>query len=113
MLYKEVEMALGISSLYSKRCLQELHPNVKVIRHPDHVPGAIRVHSNVHHCKHFVSGGVFLWAHHEKLICVDQNIAFVGGIDLCYGRWDNCEHLLADTGSVQVDECLRFIAKFT
>ena len=28
----------------------------------------------------------FLWAHHEKLVVVDQLYAFVGGIDLCYGR---------------------------
>ena len=27
-----------------------------------------------------------LQAHHEKLVVVDQSYAFVGGIDLCYGR---------------------------
>lgn len=31
LLYKEVEMALGINSLYSKRALQSKHPNIKVI----------------------------------------------------------------------------------
>ena len=56
-----------------------------MIRHPDHNLG----------------GGTFLWAHHEKLICIDQNIAFVGGLDLCYGRWDHCCHPLTDHGSVQ------------
>lgn len=30
MLYKEVELALGISSGYSKRTLLHLHPNIKV-----------------------------------------------------------------------------------
>lgn len=30
MLYKEVELALGINSGYSKRTLMHLHPNVKV-----------------------------------------------------------------------------------
>ena len=39
----------------------------------------------------------YLWAHHEKLVIVDQKIAFVGGIDLCYGRWDNSKHKLTDT----------------
>ncbi|KAJ0059938.1 hypothetical protein NL108_015863 [Boleophthalmus pectinirostris] len=83
MLYKEVEMALGINSQYSKRTLVRLHPNIKVIRHPDHV-----------------SSAVYLWAHHEKIIVIDQSVAFVGGIDLAYGRWDDTEHRLTDVGSV-------------
>uniref|UniRef100_A0A672HH91 Phospholipase n=1 Tax=Salarias fasciatus TaxID=181472 RepID=A0A672HH91_SALFA len=83
MLYKEVELALGINSGYSKRTLHRLHPNIKVMRHPDHV-----------------SSAVYLWAHHEKIIVVDQSVAFVGGIDLAYGRWDDREHRLTDVGSV-------------
>ncbi|KAF7700455.1 hypothetical protein HF521_003413 [Silurus meridionalis] len=83
MLYKEVELALGINSEYSKRTLMHLHPNIKVLRHPDHV-----------------SSSVYLWAHHEKLVVIDQSVAFVGGIDLAYGRWDDCEHRLTDMGSV-------------
>ncbi|XP_007517979.1 phospholipase D1 isoform X2 [Erinaceus europaeus] len=84
MLYKEVELALGINSEYSKRTLMRLHPNIKVMRHPDHV-----------------SSTVYLWAHHEKLVVVDQSLAFVGGIDLAYGRWDDHEHRLTDVGSVK------------
>lgn len=34
-------------------------------------------------------GDLFLWSHHEKLCIVDQSIAFVGGADLCAGRWDD------------------------
>uniref|UniRef100_A0AAY4EZL0 Phospholipase n=1 Tax=Denticeps clupeoides TaxID=299321 RepID=A0AAY4EZL0_9TELE len=83
MLYKEVELALGINSEYSKRTLHRLHPNIKVMRHPDHV-----------------SSSVFLWAHHEKIVVIDQSVAFVGGIDLAYGRWDDLEHRLTDVGSV-------------
>ncbi|XP_005383059.1 PREDICTED: phospholipase D1 isoform X2 [Chinchilla lanigera] len=84
MLYKEVELALGINSEYSKRTLVRLHPNIKVMRHPDHV-----------------SSSVYLWAHHEKLVIIDQSVAFVGGIDLAYGRWDDNEHRLTDVGSVK------------
>nr|XP_015216770.1 PREDICTED: phospholipase D1 isoform X3 [Lepisosteus oculatus] len=83
MLYKEVELALGINSEYSKRTLLHLHPNIKVMRHPDHV-----------------SSTVYLWAHHEKVVVIDQSVAFVGGIDLAYGRWDDREHRLTDVGSV-------------
>lgn len=53
------------------------------MRHPDHV-----------------SSAVYLWAHHEKIIVIDQSVAFVGGIDLAYGRWDDGEHRLTDIGSV-------------
>ena len=37
-----------------------------------------------------------LWSHHEKTVVIDQTLAFVGGIDLCNGRWDTHEHLLND-----------------
>lgn len=53
------------------------------MRHPDHV-----------------SSSVYLWAHHEKIVVIDQSVAFVGGIDLAYGRWDDREHRLTDVGSV-------------
>ncbi|XP_054268857.1 phospholipase D1-like [Macrosteles quadrilineatus] len=84
LLYKEVELALGINSYYSKQRIVSSHPaNIKVLRHPDHA-----------------KAGVFLWAHHEKIVVVDQSVAFLGGIDLCYGRWDTHEHRLTDLGSV-------------
>ncbi|XP_075727870.1 phospholipase D isoform X2 [Rhipicephalus microplus] len=85
LLYKEVEMALNINSLYSKQKLVAMHPNIKVLRHPDHV-----------------TGGILLWAHHEKLVVVDQKFAFLGGLDLCYGRWDDFNHRLTDVGGIQM-----------
>ncbi|CAH2244300.1 jg2602 [Pararge aegeria aegeria] len=81
MLYKEVEMALGINSFYSKSRLAS--ENIKVFRHPDHA-----------------KVGIFFWAHHEKIVVVDQTVAFVGGIDLCYGRWDDHKHRLTDLGNI-------------
>jgi phospholipase D1/2 len=81
-------MALGINSYYSKQTLiQSASDNIRVLRHPDHA-----------------SAGVLLWAHHEKLVIVDQTYAFVGGIDLCYGRWDDHKHRLADLGSVSAHQ---------
>uniref|UniRef100_A0A673C7L8 Phospholipase n=1 Tax=Sphaeramia orbicularis TaxID=375764 RepID=A0A673C7L8_9TELE len=81
LLYKEVELALGINSDYSKRTLMNMHPNIKIMRHPDHV-----------------SSVVFLWAHHEKMVAIDQTVAFVGGIDLAFGRWDDSQYRLTDLG---------------
>ncbi|XP_014824684.1 PREDICTED: phospholipase D2 [Poecilia mexicana] len=85
LLYKEVEMALGINSDYSKRTLMNMHPNIKVMRHPDHV-----------------SSTVVLWAHHEKMVAIDQTVAFVGGLDLAFGRWDDREYRLADLGQAEM-----------
>lgn len=81
LLYKEFEMALGLNSFYTKQKLSS--ENIKILRHPDHA-----------------KVGVFLWAHHEKIVVVDQTYAFLGGVDLCYGRWDDYEHRLTDLGSI-------------
>ncbi|XP_063969847.1 phospholipase D1-like [Lytechinus pictus] len=89
LLYKEVEVALNLGSLHTKQTLLGLHPNIKVMRHPDHIPGG---------------AGVVLWAHHEKVVVVDQRIAFLGGIDICYGRWDDFRHRLVDTGAAKEED---------
>ncbi|XP_069134216.1 phospholipase D1-like isoform X1 [Argopecten irradians] len=84
LLYKEMSMAVNLRSDISKHVLMSKCPeNIKVLRHPDHI-----------------GTGVLLWAHHEKLVVVDQKIAFVGGIDLCYGRWDDEHHRLTDLGCI-------------
>lgn len=89
--YREVEAALTCNSAHTKHALQSLCPegspgygNIKIMRHPDH---------NV-----FENGSdmTFYWAHHEKYIVIDYNMAFIGGLDLCFGRWDNHQHVLSD-----------------
>ncbi|MCJ8056169.1 phospholipase D-like domain-containing protein [Shinella curvata] len=35
-------------------------------------------------------------SHHQKLVVVDDTVAFVGGIDLTAKRWDTSEHLVDD-----------------
>lgn len=79
LLYKEVSIALKINSLYSKKKLLNIHENVKVLRSPDHFPT-----------------GIYLWSHHEKLVIVDYQICFIGGLDLCFGRYDTMEHKVGD-----------------
>ena len=78
--YKEVSYALGINSLYTKNVLSGLHPNIRVLRFPDHAPG-----------------GTLYWALHDKLVVVDNVQAFVGGLDLCMGRFDNDKHSVGDS----------------
>lgn len=79
LLYKEVALALKINSVYSKRKLLSIHENVRVLRYPDHF-----------------STGVYLWSHHEKLVIVDYQTCFIGGLDLCFGRYDTSEHKVGD-----------------
>lgn len=89
--YKEVAAAVSCNSAHTKHALHALcppgskgHGNIKVMRHPDH---------NV-----FENAGdmTFYWAHHEKFIVIDYDLAFIGGLDLCFGRWDNRQHPLSD-----------------
>lgn len=39
---------------------------------------------------------VLLGCHHQKLVCVDDNVAFLGGIDLASRRWDTRGHGVRD-----------------
>lgn len=77
--YRNIESAIPIDSEYTKASLLDLHPNVCVQRSPNQF-----------------RQNQFFWAHHEKLVVVDNAMAFVGGIDLCFGRWDDPHHSLTD-----------------
>ncbi|PGH03648.1 phospholipase D [Blastomyces parvus] len=116
--YKEVTQAMTLSSSHTKHHLQNLHPNIAVFRHPDHLPDRQTIHSSVVDSfknltlnaagvsklsgdalkgLYGMSGDVVLyWAHHEKLCIIDGKTAFMGGLDLCYGRWDTHQHALSD-----------------
>ncbi|GMH13136.1 hypothetical protein Nepgr_014977 [Nepenthes gracilis] len=83
LLYKEVALALKINSSYSKRRLLSIHQNVRVLRYPDHF-----------------AAGVLYWSHHEKIVIVDYQICFIGGLDLCFGRYDTVEHKVGDFPSL-------------
>ncbi len=76
LLFKEVEMALPLKSAYSKIVLRRRSDQIKVMRHPRTL--------------------LSMWSHHEKLLIIDQEVAFLGGLDLCFGRMDNGEHRLCD-----------------
>ncbi|WWC88903.1 uncharacterized protein L201_003818 [Kwoniella dendrophila CBS 6074] len=79
-IYNEVsDKTTPVDSLYTKKTLTGLHPNIMVQRSPSHF-----------------QTGTFYWSHHEKLCVIDETIAFMGGLDLCYGRWDTSQHILTD-----------------
>jgi hypothetical protein len=87
---------LNAATSYAKQRLMSLHPNIMVQRSPSHF-----------------QTGTFYWAHHEKLCVIDNTIAFMGGLDACFGRfvsyppiaqilfhragrWDTPQHVLTD-----------------
>lgn len=124
--YKEVTQALTLSSSHTKHHLENLHPNISVFRHPDHLPDAQTLQSS------FVSSlqnlsltakkaaslptdalkaiygmhedVILYWAHHEKLCLIDGQTAFMGGLDLCFGRWDLNQHPIADCHPGNLDD---------
>ncbi|KAK5130280.1 hypothetical protein LTR08_002240 [Meristemomyces frigidus] len=77
--YRNIESAIPIDSEYTKWSLLDLHENICVQRSPNQF-----------------KQNQFFWAHHEKLVVVDNMMAFVGGVDLCFGRWDDPCHSLTD-----------------
>lgn len=79
-LYNEVSnLFTPTDSGYAKSRLMDLHPNIFVQRSPSHL-----------------KTGTFYWAHHEKMCVVDEMVGFLGGFDLCFGRWDTPSHALID-----------------
>lgn len=77
--YRNVEAAVPIDSEYTKFSLLNLHPNIFVQRSPNQF-----------------KKNQFFFAHHEKICVVDHDVAFLGGIDLCFGRWDCPQHPIVD-----------------
>ncbi|KAL6947140.1 hypothetical protein ACO0QE_002011 [Hanseniaspora vineae] len=73
MIYKENKTFLPNNSKHTEEVLSNLHPNITVIKNRD---------------------GDF--SHHEKAVIIDFNLLYLGGIDLCLGRYDTCKYPLTD-----------------
>lgn len=126
--YKEVTQALTLNSEHTKHALEALNPNIKVFRHPDHGLDVDGAKADIEAAFQNLSMGalnalslskapedavkslygsagevVLYWAHHEKLCLVDRTIAFMGGLDMCFGRWDTNSHPIADAHPGDID----------
>lgn len=116
-----------VSSKHAKHSLEALHPNISVFRYPNgyQAPqgtlssaktilqglmsagkaGITKVSDETLQNMIAIAGGpTLLWAHHEKLVVVDREVAFLGGIDLSYGRWDTIQHPIADAHPGDLDD---------
>lgn len=86
-IYRNVGTTVPIDSLYTKHSILSLNQeNIHVIRSPNQL-----------------LQNTYFWAHHEKICIVDYTIAFMGGIDLCYGRYDTPDHVLTDDSNIDFD----------
>ncbi|KAJ8125239.1 hypothetical protein O1611_g8401 [Lasiodiplodia mahajangana] len=125
--YKEVTQALTLDSAHTKHALEKLHPNIKVFRHPDHLPtsrsrlqqafaglsldnlkmNALTLSKIPGDAVKELYGSfgdtVLYWAHHEKLCVVDRHLVFMGGLDMCFGRYDTNSHPIADAHPGNLD----------
>jgi len=124
--YKEVEAALTLKSSHTRNYLESLHPNIGVFRHPDHVPTGYDFEAELRQSFSNMSintfslskasgdaikaiygtasdGVTLFWAHHEKLCLIDGKVAFMGGLDMCFGRWDTNSHPIADAHPGNLD----------
>ncbi|SPN99616.1 related to phospholipase D [Cephalotrichum gorgonifer] len=123
--YKEVQAALTLNSAHTRQRLESLHNNISVFRHPDHTPTGYNLAKDLSESfKNFSlsaasvskasvdtlkaiygtsDGMVLFWAHHEKLCVIDERVAFMGGLDMCFGRWDTTSHPLADAHPGNLD----------
>lgn len=81
LIYKEIALLAPLNSFFTAETLRKsINKNIRIRRHPEHKQA---------------EGSIF-WAHNEKIICIDQNVAFLGGFDLCYGRFDTQSHKITD-----------------
>jgi phospholipase D1/2 len=126
--YPLISSPITVSSSHTKHALEGLHPNICVFRHPDHLPDAQVLQSNLLNSLQNLNltaaaasklpgtalsalygvheDSVLYWAHHEKLCLVDDRVAFMGGLDLCYGRWDTNQHSIADAHPGDLDRII-------
>jgi phosphatidylserine/phosphatidylglycerophosphate/cardiolipin synthase-like enzyme/Ca2+-binding EF-hand superfamily protein len=67
---------MNLNAIKTYNMLTSLHRNIHVVMHPKVTP--------------------FMWTHHQKIVVVDQVVAFCGGLDLTYGRFDTSSHQTTD-----------------
>lgn len=54
-----------------------MHKNISVVRHPRYY--------------------IHYWSHHEKMCLIDSSVLFMGGLDLCYGRYEEHGYPIIDS----------------
>lgn len=98
LLWDETNLAFQLRSGHVKRVLERLDDHIQVVRHPkvkeQCVSRTVYLSSRTHSFSFKISP--LSWSHHQKMVCVDSLIAFVGGIDITWGRYDDHQFRLTD-----------------
>lgn len=82
LLYWETKAAMELGNVFVKSFLK--HDNIEVYLYPTFTTLTANPKT------------MGRWSNHEKIVVVDREIAFIGGIDLAFGRWDTHSHDLHD-----------------
>jgi phosphatidylserine/phosphatidylglycerophosphate/cardiolipin synthase-like enzyme len=90
--YRELGVALPHCSAYTETKFNLIPGSVEMIRHPHFGSQLI---SLLTLCGSGADESTALWSHHEKLIICDRTAAFVGGLDLAFGRYDSRDHVIS------------------
>ncbi|PVG00681.1 phospholipase D/nuclease [Serendipita vermifera] len=90
--YNEIPGISSMDSEHTQEALEKLSQNIRVMRHPDH--------------SIFSEESVYFWSHHEKLVIVDNTYVAIGGMDLCFGRFDTHNHPLSNARPSQFNRTL-------
>ena len=84
LIFKELPFTLNINSYHTENIFSNLNKNIKITRF----------------------GNTLLWSNHEKIVIIDDIIGYVGGLDLCWGRYDNNQHPIYE--SIKKDNIYEF-----
>ena len=69
----EWPLTLSINSKHTLETIKKINKKINIIRYP-------------------VDQDTILWSNHEKIVIIDRIIGYVGGYDLCWGRYDTNSH---------------------
>ncbi len=84
LIYNEFFNFLKLNTFHTENTFNKLNnENIKITGYPKGADRTIR------------------WSNHEKLVIIDQIIGYVGGLDLCWGRYDNNQHPIYEAPNPQ------------
>lgn len=78
-LYGDIDGVMENRARYVTSYFEALDPNIHALYHTNHD-----------------YANALPWSHHDKVTIVDNSIAYIGGIDMGYGRFDNINYKLLD-----------------
>lgn len=79
-LWSSSQFAFDLQSTFVYEYLNALHANIYCLSHPQFTP--------------------LQWTHHQKIVIVDDQIAFVGGVDIGYNRYDDSNYSVTDPDGI-------------